>query len=780
MAITAALNDDASTSAPTDGASIDAADRVRPGRTRPRDGFLDALRAVAIVRVITWHAFGDPIISWVIATMPIMFFVAGSLLIRSLDARPPLDVLRSRLRRLMLPFWMFGAIVLAFLSIVHLLEPSTLTRISPDRVVAWIVPLTDPTASAWEAGWASSPLWYIRAYLWLLLLSPLLVRVWRRVGIAVLPALVLVMMIGQVLGDVASAGPGHVAWLIGDVGIYGFFLVLGFAHTDGAFRDLGRRDLVEWIVVAIAAVVVAWRLFPAGDGVLNHSYPALLAAGVGWLGIALLVRPWLASAPDVPVIGPLLFWMTRRAMSIYLWHSPAIVGTYLLIDHLGAGPSPTLVIAFLVPLVVVAATATGWIEDVAAGRPAEIWPARGGSTSSLADLLPFARVGRIGPIMIGAVTAIVAIATVVPVAAVETASARGGSASTGIALPPAPSGRPDPGAGSTSPDRESDDDALASMPSPSADATLGGVVDDWLSTTGITGASVVVSLPDGTERRADVGTDADGSPIDSDEVRPVTSVTKMMTAAIVMQLVAEGTLDLDAPVREIPGAGPIPGGAAVTIRQLLDHSSGLAPYQEAPTYDAAGALDPITAVRASLGTELQWVPGTRAGYSNSGYLALGLIIEAATGARFEDVLRTRILEPNSLTATHLDTTPSAGWVGASAGGVVSNLPDLATFGRRVYADHSVVDADSLAEMTRIDDDLMSGLGVFPVCPCVPRGDGSVAATSVGHNGGSVTLQYSAGDGVVIAAAFSESFWTGSFEQADVYELLARVRAHVTG
>ncbi len=124
---------------------------------RQRDGFLDALRAIAIIRVVMWHAFGEPLISWVIATMPLMFFVAGSLLFRSLESRPTAQVVRSRLKRLLVPFWFFGAIVLAFLSVVHLRSPGAGTRLAPEQLLAWIVPLVNPTASAWEAGWASSP-----------------------------------------------------------------------------------------------------------------------------------------------------------------------------------------------------------------------------------------------------------------------------------------------------------------------------------------------------------------------------------------------------------------------------------------------------------------------------------------------------------------------------------------------------------------------------------------------------------------------------------------------
>jgi hypothetical protein len=74
--------------------------------------------------------------------------------------------------------------------------------------------------------------------------------------------------------------------------------------------------------------------------------------------------------------------------------------------------------------------------------------------------------------------------------------------------------------------------------------------------------------------------------------------------------------------------------------------------------------------------------------------------------------------------------------------------------------------------------LFAGLGAFPVCPCEPAGDGTLRVTSVRHNGGTVSVQYSAPDGAVIDTGFGESFWTGEINQAEVYALLAEVRAAV--
>ncbi len=151
------------------------------------------------------------------------------------------------------------------------------------------------------------------------------------------------------------------------------------------FDRLGRRDLVEWLLVGAIATVVAWRYFPADDGVVNHSYPALLTSGIAWLAAALLARPLLSRVPQMPVLGAVLYWMTRRAMSIYLWHSPAIVGAYLIARTMNVDPSPAVVLGLVIPLVMVASVLTGWIEDVAGGRPAELWPTRSRPQASLDD-----------------------------------------------------------------------------------------------------------------------------------------------------------------------------------------------------------------------------------------------------------------------------------------------------------------------------------------------------------------------------------------------------------
>jgi len=343
---------------------------------KPRDGFIDALRALALVRVTIWHALGIPLISWFVTTMPLMFFVAGSLLYASLDGKRVATVLQRRLKRFLIPFWGFGILVVSTLSIADLLSTDPTKDFRIGQLAAWVVPLANPTGTDWEAGWASSPLWYMRAYLWILLLSPVLMMLWRRYSVGLLVGCAAIAFAAQSAASRLDPDPNSGIWIVGDLGIYGFFTLLGFAHRQGRFAQVSPRALAEWIAIAVLATALAWRFFPSSDGVANHSYPALLVWGCAWLGVALLARPALRIVPSLPVLGPVLYWMTRRAMSIYLWHSPCIVAAYWVLNQLDLAPSNGAVLGVMAGFTFIAATATGWLEDLAGGRSAELLPTR--------------------------------------------------------------------------------------------------------------------------------------------------------------------------------------------------------------------------------------------------------------------------------------------------------------------------------------------------------------------------------------------------------------------
>lgn len=128
------------------------------------------------------------------------------------------------------------------------------------------------------------------------------------------------------------------------------------------------------------------------------------------------------------------------------------------------------------------------------------------------------------------------------------------------------------------------------------------------------------------------------------------SVTKQFTAAAVLQLVAAGAVDLDA---VFSGYLPnYPGDAhGITVRRLMDHTSGIKGYTEMEGFEAIATRDlPRDSLVALFSAApLDFEPGEALIYNNSAYFLLGLIIEAVSGDSYEDYVRSRLFEPAGMT-----------------------------------------------------------------------------------------------------------------------------------
>lgn len=139
-----------------------------------------------------------------------------------------------------------------------------------------------------------------------------------------------------------------------------------------------------------------------------------------------------------------------------------------------------------------------------------------------------------------------------------------------------------------------------------------------------------------------------------DDIYRVGSVTKTFTAVVILQLVAEGRISLD---DTIGGWVDLPNAERVTVRQLLNHSSGIPSYTDRWLPNLGTTLRPRRQWRPEQllsrvqGQEQLFAPGSSYHYSNSNYVALGLIAEAVTGRRMHQLYRTRILEPVGLSDT---------------------------------------------------------------------------------------------------------------------------------
>jgi D-alanyl-D-alanine carboxypeptidase len=151
----------------------------------------------------------------------------------------------------------------------------------------------------------------------------------------------------------------------------------------------------------------------------------------------------------------------------------------------------------------------------------------------------------------------------------------------------------------------------------------------------------------GTAGLADV---ASNRPVTPDSGFALASISKTFTAAVVLQLVDEGRLKLDQPVAPLlPDFGL---DDRISLRMLLDHTSGLADFFFNPRIDALLQSEPD----ATWSAQRSWAmvpkrlakPGKRWAYSNTNYLLLGEVVEAVTGHSLADEVRTRLLDPLGL------------------------------------------------------------------------------------------------------------------------------------
>jgi D-alanyl-D-alanine carboxypeptidase len=177
--------------------------------------------------------------------------------------------------------------------------------------------------------------------------------------------------------------------------------------------------------------------------------------------------------------------------------------------------------------------------------------------------------------------------------------------------------------------------------------------------TGVAGAVVVADGPSGrVEAAAGVADVRTGEPLTPGHRFRIGSVTKIFVASLVLRLVEDGLLDLDG------DAAPFAEG--ITIRQLLNHTSGLddfigdpiaffEPYRHDPGH--RWKLAPRDELELVLERPRLFQPGEGWAYHGSNYIVLRLLAEEATGSSLRDALRDRIFEPLGLDRTDLVEGP---------------------------------------------------------------------------------------------------------------------------
>lgn len=372
-----------------------------PGPKRPgRDRYLDLLRSIALVRVVAYHLFGWAWLTVLFPSMGVMFALAGSLMARSLS-RPAWGVIRGRVRRLLPPLWVFSAVVL-----VLLFAGGWNLSEDPDHGGTWglveminyVIPIGAPPFP-WNIGsksgfledtWAvqaAGPLWYLRAYLWFVIASPLLLWAFRR---APWPTLLAPLALTAVVGTGVVSIPGETGNAVSDFAVFGGCWVLGFAHQEGVLAKVPR-----YLAVSCSVLLMAFGLWWASghlgpDGWDLNDIP--LAQATWSFGFVVILLQYAPSWQELP--GRLAKWdklvtlSNNRAVTIYLWHNMLIMATVPIIDLAynlqfmqGEGATGLLDSTYLLwmfvlvwPLIALAIVSVGWVEDLAAQRSPRLWP----------------------------------------------------------------------------------------------------------------------------------------------------------------------------------------------------------------------------------------------------------------------------------------------------------------------------------------------------------------------------------------------------------------------
>lgn len=346
---------------------------ARPATAPGRERYLDVYRAVALMRVVVYHTFGYAWLTILFPAMGVMFAVAGSLTARSLERAPGSAVVRGRLRRLLPSVWAMGLILVPAMLLHGWSTRDAQWPLRWHELAYWVLPVFNPPGSEWAVN-AVGPLWYIRAYLWFVLLSPLLLWAFRRwpVGTVLMP-LALVVASGFGVPDLTALGqPGSA---LRDFATYGACWVLGFAHRSGALQRL-RLPVAAGVAAVVMAVGLGWAL-SRPDPVLGVDLNEIPVAQALWsVGVVLLLLRWaprLDWMDRAPVIRWLVGLISARAVTIYLWHNLAIDMAVVVNHALGRYSGVELFLTTLA-LTAVPVLALGWIEDVAARRPPQLVP----------------------------------------------------------------------------------------------------------------------------------------------------------------------------------------------------------------------------------------------------------------------------------------------------------------------------------------------------------------------------------------------------------------------
>ncbi len=359
-----------------------------------RDSFLDVLRAMSICRVVVLHTLLRPPtvylpwVMWIYPGMPEVFFVSGAVTAQMLSRRSAGEVVVRRIRRIALPYAWFAACALVVMITTDLRSDEPGAAFPWEKAWHWAVPLLAPTGSR-DRVFLWGQLWYVGAFLWLVLAAAGLLWLHRRVGAwcAIVPL----------------AGFAFTQWLTKIHGVvvdeaiitafqFGIFFALGPSYAR--IRQWRSRSLVAlggaFGAMGLLTAFVIEPIHDKGTQELYASRSAHLLIGAAWMLVALSARVpierWIdrrRGAVDA-VVGRI----NQRTFTLYLWGLPANAVANSVSRRIDA-PTVRLVAYLGLTALVLAlfVVCFGQLEDLAARRRRRWLPvgaARGQAVASSA------------------------------------------------------------------------------------------------------------------------------------------------------------------------------------------------------------------------------------------------------------------------------------------------------------------------------------------------------------------------------------------------------------
>ena len=683
----------------------------QPAARLPHLPGLDGLRALAVIAVLFYHA--GPYLPGGFLGVESFFVLSGflitALLLAEWQQRGRIDLTAFWLRRARRLLPALFLVLAGTLALAAVLLPGELPMVRADALAAlgyvmnWHLVLSQqPYFDPLVRPPLLQHLWSLAVEEQFYLLWPLLFSIGMRYGRAA----------GLLIATLAAAGASSALMLL---------LYQPGGDPSRIYYGTDTRAAGILLGAALALVWTPWRT-PAttrrGLGVLLDSAGVLglggLIAGTIWVseqhallyrgGFALIAIATLmviaaATHPRARVVPGLLSWQPLRwiglrSYGLYLWHWPVFQLTRPYLDVPFDGWA--LLVLRLAIVVALAALSYRYIElPIRHGALVRAWralwtrrraaPAHHSSHPMRWRWLhlPIASALLISSAACAARAGAQPLATRALVAAPTTSQPATSSAAaapppmalpiataiSSVAMPGTPIAQATPTA-TARPTATVPLPTSTPVPAPTAaalqpfDPTLAAelqrILDQTVADGYIPGAVLAVSIP-GQQPWTGASGVADrsqGHPMQPTTGIRIASISKMFTAVVALQLVEEGKLDLDAPVATwLPDL--LPNGDAITIRNLLQHTSGLYDYLEDRNFvtqayqTPARVWEPRELVAYATRFPPTFEPGVEGAwdYASTNYVILGMIIEQVTGRMLADEMRQRIFDPLGLEHT---------------------------------------------------------------------------------------------------------------------------------